>query len=133
MAAMSSSSCLIRKRIIVDDIRAATFKADFRVEDGLIPEMGANLNASASEATHIANDCIVTPRFIECHTHFDGAVWWDSSLAPLPAYGVTTIITESIGFSEAPVLEDEASDRKVVGIFSFFEDAPEQSFLTKLP
>jgi N-acyl-D-aspartate/D-glutamate deacylase len=60
-------------------------------------------------------------------------MWWDEELDPLPGYGVTSLIMGNCGFSVAPVSDDEAARREVVGIFSFFEDIPEQPFLKSLP
>tara|TARA_R100001509_G_scaffold162836_1_gene135573 strand:- start:13678 stop:15312 length:1635 start_codon:yes stop_codon:yes gene_type:complete len=91
------------------------------------------LTPAADETVVDATGCIVSPGFIESHTHFDGAMWWDEELDPLPGYGVTSLIMGNCGFSVAPVSDDEAARREVVGIFSFFEDIPEQPFLKSLP
>ena len=127
------SKTLIRNGTVVDGTGAAGFAADVRVHDGVIAEVAPGLTPGADEAVVDATGCIVSPGFIESHTHFDGAMWWDEELDPLPGYGVTSLIMGNCGFSVAPVSDDEAARREVVGIFSFFEDIPEQPFLKSLP
>ncbi len=127
------SKTLIRNGTVVDGTGAAGFAADVRVHDGVIAEVAPGLTPAADETIVDATGCIVSPGFIESHTHFDGAMWWDEELDPLPGYGVTSLIMGNCGFSVAPVSDDEAARREVVGIFSFFEDIPEQPFLKSLP
>ncbi|HBX72783.1 amidohydrolase family protein [Haliea sp.] len=127
------SKTLIRNGTVVDGTGAAGFAADVRVHDGVIAEVAPGLTPAADETVVDATGCIVSPGFIESHTHFDGAMWWDEELDPLPGYGVTSLIMGNCGFSVAPVSDDEAARREVVGIFSFFEDIPEQPFLKSLP
>ncbi|MCR9185243.1 MAG: amidohydrolase family protein [Halieaceae bacterium] len=127
------SKTLIRNGTVVDGTGAAGFAADVRVHEGVIAEVAPGLTPAADETVVDATGCIVSPGFIESHTHFDGAMWWDEELDPLPGYGVTSLIMGNCGFSVAPVSDDEAARREVVGIFSFFEDIPEQPFLKSLP
>ena len=127
------SKTLIRNGTVVDGTGAAGFAADVRVHNGVIAEVAPGLTPAADETIVDATGCIVSPGFIESHTHFDGAMWWDEELDPLPGYGVTSLIMGNCGFSVAPVSDDEAARREVVGIFSFFEDIPEQPFLKSLP
>ncbi|MDP4651596.1 MAG: amidohydrolase family protein [Haliea sp.] len=124
---------LIRNGTVIDGTGAAGFAADVRVHDGVIAEVAAGLAPAADETVVDATGCIVSPGFIESHTHFDGAMWWDDKLDPLPGYGVTSLVMGNCGFSVAPVSDDEAARREVVGIFSFFEDIPEQPFFDSLP
>tara|TARA_R110000772_G_scaffold61283_4_gene138198 strand:- start:41855 stop:43588 length:1734 start_codon:yes stop_codon:yes gene_type:complete len=127
------SKTLIRNGTVIDGTGAAGFAADVRVHNGVIAEVAPGLAPAADETVVDAAGCYVCPGFIESHTHFDGAMWWDEELDPLPGYGVTSVIMGNCGFSIAPVSDDEAARREVVGIFSFFEDIPEQPFLKSLP
>lgn len=124
---------VILNGLVVDGTGSPAFSADVRISDGVIAEVAPGLTPAADETVVDATGCIVSPGFIESHTHFDGAMWWDEELDPLPGYGVTSLIMGNCGFSVAPVSDDEAARREVVGIFSFFEDIPEQPFLKSLP
>ncbi len=124
---------LIKNGTVVDGTGAPAFAADVRVADGVIAEVGPNLEAVAGEQVVDAEGCVVSPGFIESHTHFDASLWWDGQVDPLPGYGVTTTIMGNCGFSLAPAHDDEAVRREVVGIFSFFEDIPAQPFFNELP
>ncbi|MGI9292469.1 MAG: N-acyl-D-amino-acid deacylase family protein [Pseudomonadales bacterium] len=124
---------LIQGGTVVDGTGAAGYRADVRINDGLITEIALDLDPHGTEQVVDASGCTVCPGFIESHTHFDGAMWWDGTLDPLPGYGVTTCIMGNCGFSVAPVHDEEAVRREVVGIFSFFEDIPVAPFLSELP
>jgi N-acyl-D-aspartate/D-glutamate deacylase len=123
---------LIQNGAVVDGTGAPAFKADVRIRDGRIAEIGPGL-APKGERLVDATDCYVTPGFIEAHTHFDGSMWWQPDLSPLPGYGATTVITGNCGFSTAPISDDQAVTEEVVKIFSFFEDLPDELFLKHLP
>ncbi|MDA8752582.1 amidohydrolase family protein [Halieaceae bacterium] len=124
---------LIKGGIVVDGTGADARAADIRVEDGLITEVGANLSAQDSEELFDASGCYVTPGLIESHTHFDGIMWWQPDLDPLPGCGVTTVVMGNCGFALAPVNKDPDVRAEVVKIFSFFEDIPEPPFFSNLP
>ncbi|GAB3279356.1 N-acyl-D-amino-acid deacylase family protein [Parahaliea aestuarii] len=124
---------LIQNGTVVDGTGAPAYRADVRIRQGLIVEIGEGLSPAEGEARYDAADCIVAPGFIESHTHYDGAMWWDNSLDPLPGYGATTQVMGNCGFATAPLSDDAAARREVVKIFSFFEDIPEGPFIDKLP
>jgi N-acyl-D-amino-acid deacylase len=123
---------LIKHGTVVDGTGAPAFRADVRVRDGVIAEVGENL-APAGERVFDADGCHVTPGFIESHTHYDGTMWWQNDLDPLPGYGATTMILGNCGFSPAPLHKYMPAQREMIGIFSFFEDIPEGPFLQNLP
>ena len=118
---------------MVDGTAAPAYRADVRLQDGHIDEIGENLSATGDERVVDATDCIVAPGFIESHTHYDGSMWWDDRLDPLPGYGATTQVMGNCGFATAPLSDDAAVRREVVKIFSFFEDIPEEPFIASLP
>ena len=124
---------LIRGGSVVDGTGAPARRADLRVRDGRIAELGADLPARPGERVFTADGCIVAPGFIESHTHYDATMWWQPDMDPLPGYGVTTVIMGNCGFSAAPVSDDPAIRDEIIGIFSFFEDIPAGPFHAALP
>ena len=130
---MQTENILIQNGTIIDGTGKPAFTADVRLKDGLISELGAHLSASANEIKVDASGCLVTPGLIESHTHFDGTMWWQPDLEPLPGCGVTTVVMGNCGFALAPLHKDAAVQAEVVKIFSFFEDIPEGPFLSNLP
>lgn len=126
------NNMLIRNGTVVDGTGAPAFKADVRLRDGAIVEVAPDL-APQGERVFDATGCYVTPGFIESHTHYDGTMWWQPDLDPLPGYGATTMIMGNCGFSPAPLHKYMPAQREMIGIFSFFEDIPEGPFLQNLP
>ncbi len=126
------SDLLIKGGTVVDGTGAPAYKADVRIQDGVIAEIGDDLKPHG-EKTYFADGCIVAPGFVESHTHYDATMWWQPDLDPLPGYGVTTIIMGNCGFSAAPISRNEAARNEMIKIFSFFEDIPEGPFLQNLP
>lgn len=123
---------LIKNGTVVDGTGAPAYAADVRVKNGAIAEVGQNLSANG-ERVFDAAGCYVTPGFIESHTHYDGTMWWQPDLDPLPGYGATTMILGNCGFSPAPLHRYMPAQREMIGIFSFFEDIPEGPFMQNLP
>ncbi len=128
-----SSAMLIKGGTVVDGTGSPAFAADVRVADGTIVEVGPGLAARPGERVFDAAGCYVTPGFIESHTHYDGTMWWQPDLDPLPGYGATTMILGNCGFTSAPLHPDRKVREEMFGIFSFFEDIPMEPFLQHLP
>jgi N-acyl-D-amino-acid deacylase len=124
---------LIKGGTVIDGSGAPALRADVRVSGGIISRIAPDLAPQPGERVVDAAGCHVTPGFIESHTHFDGTMWWQPDMDPLPGYGVTTAIMGNCGFSAAPVHRDAAVRGEMVSIFSFFEDIPEKPFVNELP
>jgi N-acyl-D-aspartate/D-glutamate deacylase len=124
---------LISGGTVIDGTGKPGYRADVRVAEGKIAEIGPNLKPQSGERVVGAVGCLVTPGFIESHTHYDGTMWWQPDLDPLPGYGVTTMVMGNCGFSAAPISDDPKVRAEIAKIFSFFEDIPEKPFLEKLP
>ena len=124
---------LIKGGTVVDGSGAPAYAADVRVARGKIVEIGQNLAASKGERVVDAGGCYVTPGFIETHNHWDGGVWWNPNLEPLPAYGATTSINGNCGFSLAPAPQQPEDVQDVIDIFNYFEDIPEEPMRQIVP
>ncbi|WP_082516241.1 N-acyl-D-amino-acid deacylase family protein [Sphingomonas sp. Leaf412] len=96
---------LIKNGIIVDGTGAAQFRGDVGVADGRIVAVGEA--AGTARETIDADGCIVTPGFVDIHTHYDGQVSWDSVLAPSSINGVTSAAMGNCGVGFAPARTDK--------------------------
>ncbi|HMS19872.1 amidohydrolase family protein [uncultured Sphingorhabdus sp.] len=126
------SDMLIKNGTVIDGTGAPAFKADVRISNGSIAEIGADLSSNG-ERVFDAAGCYVTPGFIESHTHYDASMWWQPDLDPLPGYGATTMIMGNCGFTMAPLPPEQKVKEEVMGIFSFFEDIPLGPFKEFVP
>jgi N-acyl-D-amino-acid deacylase len=124
---------LIKGGTVVDGTLDGAKKADVRIANGVITEVGANLSSLPRERLFDATDCLVTPGFIETHNHYDAPMWWMPNLEPMSSYGITTSINGNCGFSPAPISDDPEARLEMIKIFTFFEDIPIQPFIDKLP
>ena len=74
---------------IVDGTGAAAFDGDIAIQDGRIAEVGRCDGAAARVID--AEGAIVTPGFVDIHTHYDGQATWDPEMLPSAQHGVTTV------------------------------------------
>jgi N-acyl-D-aspartate/D-glutamate deacylase len=121
---------LVRGGTIVDGTGAPGRQGDVRVRDGVIAEVGAGL-ARDGEPEIDASGALVTPGLIDPHTHYDLEMFWDPSLDPLPAYGMTTIVMGNCGLGIAPVRDDVRDD--IADLLCFIEELPTSLSSTCVP
>lgn len=91
---------VIRAGTVVDGSGGHPYEADVAVDAGLIVAIGADLGAGHREID--AAGQIVTPGFVDIHTHYDGQATWDNRLSPSSDHGVTTVVTGNCGVGFAP-------------------------------
>jgi N-acyl-D-aspartate/D-glutamate deacylase len=111
---------VIRGGTIVDGTGAAPRPGDVAVDDGRITEVG-RVDADAAEELD-ATGCVVTPGFVDVHTHYDGQVTWDPTLAPSSWHGVTTVVMGNCGVGFAPARTDR--HQWLIGLMEGVEDIP---------
>ena len=99
----------ITNGLIVDGTGAPGFKGDIGIKDGKLVAVGQ----APEDATETldATGKVVSPGFIDLHTHFDAQVLWDRKLTVSPWHGVTTVLLGNCGFGVAPT---HPEDREIV-------------------
>lgn len=127
---MTRFDTVIRGGTIADGTGGDTFVADIGIMDGKIAEIGRNL--SARSEIDVAGK-LVTPGFVDIHTHYDGQATWDNRLAPSSYHGVTTAVIGNCGVGFAPCKRDEASREALVRLMEGVEDIPHPVLAAGLP
>jgi len=94
---------VIRGGDIVDGSGAPATRGDVAVHDGRIVRVAPSIDADGAGDVIDATGCIVTPGFVDPHTHYDGQATWDEVLEPSTPHGVTTVVTGNCGVGFAPV------------------------------
>jgi N-acyl-D-aspartate/D-glutamate deacylase len=113
-------SLVIRGGTIVDGSGGPTYQADVAVDRGVISEIGKVPVLGRQEID--ADGLLVTPGFVDIHTHYDGQVTWDSRLAPSSQHGVTTVVMGNCGVGFAPVKSDQ--HEMLIRLMEGVEDIP---------
>jgi N-acyl-D-amino-acid deacylase len=111
---------VIRGGSVVDGTGAASFIGDIGIKDGKISEVGASVSAGKREIK--ADGAIVTPGWVDVHTHYDGQVTWDPYLSPSTNHGVTTVVMGNCGVGFAPVRADKRD--WLISVMEGVEDIP---------
>ena len=111
---------VIRGGTVIDGSGGAPYAADVGVRDGLIAAVAPNLPAGAQEID--ATGRIVTPGFVDIHTHYDGQATWDERMQPSSWHGVTTAVMGNCGVGFAPC-KPEDHDR-LIRLMEGVEDIP---------
>ena len=106
---------------IVDGTGQPSYVGDIAVKDGVIVEIGSAVDGDARE-TIDATGLVVSPGFVDIHTHYDGQATWDPVLDPSASHGVTTIVVGNCGVGFAPVRPGK--EEWLVELMEGVEDIP---------
>lgn len=120
---------LITGSTIVDGSGGAPYRGDVGVESGRIVELGT-ITGPARE-TIDADGAIVTPGWVDVHTHYDGQATWDDTLEPSASNGVTTLVMGNCGVGFAPA---RPGDRDaLIDLMEGVEDIPGSALSVGMP
>lgn len=126
---MIEADLVIRGGTIVDGQGGDPFEADIAIVDGGIAKIGADVGQGREEID--ARDLLVTPGFVDVHTHYDGQVTWSDSLVPSTDHGVTTVVIGNCGVGFAPCRPEDRE--ALVNVMEGVEDIPEAVMAKGLP
>jgi N-acyl-D-aspartate/D-glutamate deacylase len=121
---------LVRGGFLVDGTGGPGRTADVRVAGGKIVEVGPDLPARGEQVIDAAG-AIVAPGFIDSHTHYDAAIFWDPLCDPMPQHGVTTVVIGNCSLGLAPMRPDDRAGH--IDVFSYIEDIPRDTLASAIP
>ena len=123
-----SHDLIIRNGNIVDGLGRAPVIGDIAIEGNRIVAIGSVSGKGKRELD--AGGLVVTPGFVDLHTHFDAQVGWDPQLTPASWHGVTTALMGNCGVTFAPVRD---ADKETLAIMmESVEDIPRHAIMTGL-
>ncbi|HWA92718.1 MAG TPA: amidohydrolase family protein [Rhizomicrobium sp.] len=111
---------VIRHGTVADGTGSALREADVAVKGGRIAAIGKVADKGSQEID--ARGLLVTPGFVDIHTHYDGQATWDERLAPSSWHGVTTVVMGNCGVGFAPVRADDQG--RLIELMEGVEDIP---------
>ena len=115
-----SYDLVIRGGTVVDGTGGPRRTADVAITGGRIAAVG-KVDAGADREID-ADGALVTPGFVDIHTHYDGQATWDSQLVPSAWHGVTTVVMGNCGVGFAPVREEDR--QRLIELMEGVEDIP---------
>jgi N-acyl-D-aspartate/D-glutamate deacylase len=111
---------VIRGGLVADGLGGQPVAGDVAVDGGTIVAVGTVSKRGTTEID--ARDHLVTPGFVDIHTHYDGQATWDTTLAPSSWHGVTTAVMGNCGVGFAPVRPD--AHAQLISLMEGVEDIP---------
>ncbi|MFM7272372.1 MAG: N-acyl-D-amino-acid deacylase family protein, partial [Gammaproteobacteria bacterium] len=113
---------VIRNGQVIDGTGAPAFPGDLAVRDGRIAAVGAIPGKGRREID--ARGLLVTPGWVDVHTHMDGQATWDPLLSPASNHGTTTLVMGNCGVGFAPCKPDPAARDGLIAVMEDVEDIP---------
>lgn len=114
---------VIRNGKIVDGSGAPAFHGDVAITNGKIAAVGGKAGVGRREID--ANGLLITPGWVDIHTHYDGQVAWDPYLSPSSWHGVTTVMIGNCGVGFAPVRPGQ--EEFLISLMDGVEDIPTET------
>ena len=111
---------VIRGGTIVDGTGQKAFTGDIAIDGDRIAEVGGKAGPAKRDIN--ADGMLVTPGWVDVHTHYDGQATWDKELAPSSWHGVTTILFGNCGVGFAPVRREHHAS--LIGLMEAVEEIP---------
>jgi N-acyl-D-aspartate/D-glutamate deacylase len=112
---------VIRGGTIVDGTGSDPITGDVAVKDGIVVAVGGKTGPAIREVD--ASGALITPGWVDIHTHYDGQATWDADLTPSCWHGVTTTVFGNCGVGFAPV--KPGSEPYLINLMEGVEDIPE--------
>ena len=125
----SEFDLVIRGGTIVDGGGGKPFVGDVALVGSRIVAVGMFAGSGKDEID--AAGCLVTPGFVDVHTHYDGQVTWENRLMPSSNHGVTTVVMGNCGVGFAPVREHQRE--LAIKLMEGVEDIPEVVMAAGVP
>ena len=127
---------LITGANIVDGTGSAPFTGDVAIKDGQIAAVSgrdSTQGSIAAEAKEVidAKGALLTPGWVDVHTHYDGQVTWDDEIDPSFSHGVTTVVMGNCGVGFAPV--PPGGEKELIELMEGVEDIPGTALYEGMP
>lgn len=126
---MQQADIVIRGGNLVDGSGSEPRRADVAIKDGIIIAVGDDVGSGVEEID--ARGLIVTPGFVDVHTHYDAQATWEETLQPSSLHGVTTVVTGNCGVGFAPCRPEDRE--RMILVMEGVEDIPQLVMAEGLP
>jgi N-acyl-D-aspartate/D-glutamate deacylase len=98
---------IIEGGLVVDGTGGPAIRRDVEIEGGRVTGLVTPGHGGMARRRINAEDLVVSPGFVDIHTHLDAQLFWDPYCTPTSLYGITSVVTGNCGFSIAPLREDD--------------------------